>query len=117
MPATGEYIDKASYDALMQTNQQLLQVNGQLQAQLASVQYQLQQLAKLVNGFKSERFIPAVANPAQSDLGLVFDEAAASTQLADIEKISYTRNKRAATEEKPAANGLPADLPLSLIHI
>jgi transposase len=114
---SGEHIDKGLYDAAMQMNQQLLQVNGQLQksneqlqAQLASVQYQLHQLTKLIKGFKSERYIPTGSNPAQPDLGLDFDEAAASTRLADIEKISYTRNKRTTVEDKPAVTGLPAEL-------
>lgn len=114
----GQHIDKALYDAALQMNQQLLQVNGQLQksneqlqAQLTSLQHQLQQLTKLIKGFKSERYVPAVSNPAQPDLGLAFDEAAASTRLADVEKISYTRNKKATSEAKPAAAGLPAELP------
>lgn len=118
MSAGGEHIDKALYDATLQMNQQLLQINGQLQRsndqlqeQLTSLQYQMQQLTKLIKGFKSERYIPTAANPAQPDLGLTFDEVAASTRLADVEKITYTRNKRTASEEKPAAVGLPAELP------
>lgn len=116
MSAGGEHIDKALYDATLQMNQQLLQVNGQLhksneqlQAQLASLQYQMQQLTRLIKGFKSERYIPAAANPFQPDLGLTFDEAAASTRLADVQKISYTREKR-TKEAKPASTGLPANL-------
>lgn len=114
----GEHIDKALYEATLQMNQQLLQINGQLQrsneqmqAQLASLQHQLQQLTKLITGFKSERYLPALSNSAQPDLGLVFDEAAASTRLADVEKISYTRNKKAVSQERPATTSLPADLP------
>ena len=116
MSAGGEHIDKALYDAALQMNQQLLQVNGQLQksndqlqAQMASLQYQMQQLTKLIKGFKSERYIPTASNPAQPDLGLTFDEVAASTRLADVQKISYTRDKKTA-EAKPASTGLPANL-------
>jgi len=117
MSAGGEHIDKALYDATLQMNQQLLQINGQLQksndqlqAQLTSLQYQMQQLTKLIKGFKSERYIPTAANPAQPGLGLTFDEAAASTRLADVEKITYTRNKITASGEKPTSTGLPASL-------
>jgi len=110
--ATGEHIDyKALFESSMQLNGQLQKSNEQLQAQLASLQHQLQQLTKLIKGFKSERYIPAAVHPGQPDLGLIFDEAAASTRLADVEKISYTRSKRATVGEKPAATGLPADLP------
>lgn len=118
MPAAGEYIDKAVHDATLQINEQLLQDNGQLrrsneqlQSQLMSVQYQFQQLAKLVNRFKSERYIPVLPGTAQPDLGLVFDEAAASTSLAKVEKITYSRNKGTGPAEKPVSTGLPADLP------
>jgi transposase len=119
MSAGGEHIDyKALYEAALQMNQQQMQIsqqlqksNEQLQSQLASLQHQLQQLTKLIRGFKSERYIPNASNPGQRDLGLVFDEAAASTRLADVEKISYTRNKSITSQEKPVASGLPADLP------
>jgi transposase len=119
MSAAGEHIDyKALYETSLQMNQQQLQLNQQLQksneqlqVQLASLQHQLQQLTKLIKGFKSERYVPALPNPAQPDLGLAFDEAAASIRLTDVEKISYTRTKKAASGEKPAATGLPAELP------
>src|SRR5579859_204100 len=119
MLAAGEHMDyKALYEASLQMNQQQLQLNQQLQksneqlqTQLASLQHQLQQLTKLIKGFKSERYVPAGSNPAQPDLGLAFDEAAASTRLADVEKISYARNKKATSGEKPVAAGLPDVLP------
>lgn len=118
MPA-GEHIDyKALYEAALQMNQQQLQLNQQLQksneqlhSQLTSLQHQLQQLTKLMKGFKSERYVPGSSNPAQADLGLAFDEVAASTRLADAQKISYTRNKPGTSVEKPAATGLPDSLP------
>ena len=119
MSAGGEHIDhKALYEVALQMNQQQLQVNQQLQksneqlqAQLTAMQHQLQQLIKLVKGFKSERYIPSASNPSQPDLGLAFDEAASSTQLADVEKISYTRNKKSTPTERPPEAALPANLP------
>jgi len=104
MSAGGEHIDyKALYEASQQMNQQLL-------AQLSSMQHQLQQLTKLIGGFKSEPYIPVSSNPAQANLGLSFEEAAVGTQLADVQKISYTRNKN-TTAPKAASEGLPANLP------
>jgi transposase len=111
MPAGGEYIDKSLYDAALQMNQQLLQANQQLQSQLASLQHQLQQLTKLIKGFKSERYIPNAGSQLQVDLGLVFEEAADSTQLKDVEKISYTRNKKLTDHKEPASSSFPDSIP------
>jgi transposase len=117
LKASGEHIDyKALYEASLQMNQQLLQSNQQLQSsnaslhtQLANVQYQLQQLTKLVQGFKSERFVPAAVPEQQTDLGLIFEQAAA-TQLSEAQKITYTKVKQSPAE-RPSATALPADLP------
>lgn len=112
MSAGGEHIDyKALFESSMQLNQQLQKSNEQLQSQLASLQHQLQQLTKLIKGFKSERYIPTASNPSQPNLGLAFEQEAASTQLADVQKISYTRNKKGGAGEKPATTGLPDSLP------
>lgn len=121
MPVEGEYVDKALYDAALQMIQQLLQANQQLQqsneglhSKMASLQHQLQQLTKLIKGFKSERFVPAaIAGTQQPDLGLIFEEeaAAASTHLNNVEKISYTRTKKTAEKDAPSASGLPTELP------
>jgi transposase len=119
MSAGGEHIDyKALYEAALQMNQQQLQIsqqlqksNEQLQSQLTAMQYQLQQLTKLIKGFKSERYIPSASSTSQPDLGLAFDEVAASTELVNVERISYTRNKKGASSERPAESALPANLP------
>src|SRR6266542_3534214 len=94
---------------LLQSNQQLQQSNEALQSQLLTFQYQLQQLTKLLKGFKSERFVPSGASQQQKELGLIFEEAAAATQLADVQKISYTKVKKQSTERQPE-KGLPAEL-------
>ena len=60
MSAGGEHINyKELYEATLQMNQQLLKSNEALQSQLLTVQHQLQQLTKLLKGFKSERFVPS----------------------------------------------------------
>jgi transposase len=117
MSATGEHIDyKELYEQQLQFNQQLLQSNQQLQAsnealqsQLLTVQYQLQQVTKLLQGFKSERFVPSLATEPQKELGLIFEEAAASTKLADVQKISITKVKKQPAE-RPPVKELPAGL-------
>lgn len=117
MAAAGEHINyKELYEALLQMNQQLLQNNQQLQtsnetlhAQLLTLQYQIQQLTKLIKGFKSERFIPSGTSQQQKELGLVFEQAGASTNLADVQKISYTKVKKPSGEKQPEKS-LPSDL-------
>ena len=118
MSAGGEHINyKELYEGVLKMNQQLLQSNQQLhqsnealQSQLLTFQYQLQQLTKLLKGFKSERFVPSGAAPQpQKELGLIFEEAAASTQLADVQKITYTKVKKQPVAPEPQ-KGLPADL-------
>jgi transposase len=109
MSAGGEHINyKELYEALLQMNQQLLQNNQQLhtsnqtlQSQILTLQYQIQQLTKLIKGFKSERFVPSAAGQQQKELGLVFEEAAASTNLVDVQKISYTKVKKPSAETQP----------------
>ncbi|WP_205513220.1 IS66 family transposase [Longitalea arenae] len=117
MAAGSEHINyKELYEALLQMNQQLLQNNQQLQtsnetlhAQLLTLQYQIQRLTKLVKGFKSERFVPSGTSQQQRELDLVFEEAAASTKLAEVQKISYTKVKKPSAVNQPE-KGLPADL-------
>ena len=81
-----------------------LQMNQQLQAQLQQLQHQLHQLTKLLKGFKSERYIPA-GDTQQSSLDLVFEQAAAATALADVQKITYIKTTKPAAE--PIENKQP----------
>lgn len=110
MSAGGEHINyKELYEAALQMNQQLLKSNEALQSQLLTVQHQLQQLTKLLKGFKSERFVPASVTEQQKELGLVFEQTAASTNLTDVQKISYTKIKKQPVAPEPQ-KGLPSDL-------
>jgi hypothetical protein len=110
MSAGSEHINfKELYEAFLQMNQQLLKSNDALQAQILTLQQQIQQPTKLIKGFKSERFMPSAVGQQQKELGLVFEEAAASTNLTDVQKISYTKVKKPSTESQPE-KGLPADL-------
>jgi transposase len=110
MSAGGEHINyKELYEASLQMNQQLLKSNDGLQSQILTLQHQIQQLTKLIKGFKSERFVPSAAVQQQKELGLVFEEAAPCTNLTDVQKISYTKIKKSSIEKQPE-KGLPADL-------
>lgn len=74
------------------------QSNLQLQNQVMQLQYQLQQLTKMLQGFKTERFVPG-GNKEQIDLGLVFEEAAAATDLTKAKKITYVTTKQPVAEK------------------
>lgn len=97
---------KELYEASLQMNQQLLksleqqqQSNQNLQEQVTQLQYQLQQLTKLLKGFKSERFVPVGTSRQQPELGFVMEVVDPSTDLADAKKISYTKLKKSATQQ------------------
>jgi transposase len=117
--AQREHIDyKALYEGSMQMNQLLLQSNQQLQksneglqAQLTNVQYQLGQLTKLLKGFNSERFVPAALCDQQTNLELIFEQAAAATPLSAVQKITYTKTINTVAAERQSATSLPPDLP------
>jgi transposase len=110
--ASSEHIDyKALYEGSLQMNQQLLKSNESLQAQLSSLQYQFQQLTKLLKGFKSERFVPSAIAEQQTDLGLVFEQTAAAMSLSAAQKITYTKVKKPPTTAQQPSTTLPASLP------
>jgi len=86
-----------------QSNQTLLLDNKQLRSQLSNLQYDFHRLLKLLNGFKSERFIPPSIQ-GQNELGLVFEEAPEVISLNDVKKISYVKTKQPARDKQ--AQGL-----------
>lgn len=98
------------FEQQQQSNQQLLQSNQQLQHQLMQLQHQLQQLSKLVGGFKSERFVPNSTSNSQKELGLLFEEAAPSTSLETVQKITYTRQQPKPKADQSTENKLPEHL-------
>ncbi|SFW90812.1 IS66 family transposase [Chitinophaga sancti] len=98
---------KELYEATLLMNQHLLKgmeqqqkSNQSLQDQVAQLQYQLQQLTKLLKGFKSERFVPATISNMQSELGFSLEITAFATNLEDVSKISYTRKKKTNDESE-----------------
>lgn len=84
--------------------------NQNLQDQIAQLQYQLQQLTKLLRGFKSERFIPATISQMQTGLEFSLEVAAPPTDLAEVSMISYTRKKKNTEPEKETMSTLPDHL-------
>ena len=65
----------------------------------------MQQLLKLIQGFKSERFIPQTSDISQLEL---FRTQEAPQELPEKEEVSYTRNKK----RHPGRHALPENLPV-----
>src|SRR5690606_7507533 len=78
---------------------------SELKTKVASLEQQMQQLLKLIQGFKSERFVPQTSNHSQLEL---FAPVEAPTELPQQEEISYTRDKR----KHPGRHALPDNLPV-----
>lgn len=92
------------------TIEELQQENQDLKSKLATQEAQINQLLKLISGFKSERFIPTIT----SDQPSLFDlEAAPNQQHLPKEEITYTRSKK----KHPGRNALPEHLPVKEIII
>jgi len=101
MTETTDY--KTLYHAQRQTHEQLQQSHAALEHKVLDLQYQLQQLARFLNGFKSERFVPASTDESQKELGLVFDVAATvHTQAA--QEITYIKANRQTAINSPRQN-------------
>lgn len=79
--------------------------NLEMKKKVASLEQQLQQLYKLIQGFKSEKFIPKANALAQLEL---FANAQTVAPLPQKEEISYTRSKK----KHPGRNPLPENLPV-----
>src|SRR5690554_7677846 len=79
--------------------------NQELKTKVASLEQQMQQLLKLIQGFKSERFIPQTSDISQLEL---FRTQEAPQELPEKEEVSYTRNKK----KHPGRHALPETLPV-----
>jgi transposase len=119
MSESAAHIDyKGLYEATLLLNQQLLKSmeqqqksNQHLQDQVSQLQYQLQQLTKLLKGFKSERFVPAATSNMQPELAFSLEVVAPATNLSEVSKISYTRTKKANKDpEQESTTKLPDHL-------
>jgi transposase len=95
-----------TYQELQRENQQLRESNEAFKEKVSALEMQLGQLYKLIQGFKSERFIPEIL---QQQLSL-FSENGDKTSAAPAPKetITYSREKK----KHPGRGGLPEHLPV-----
>lgn len=80
--------------------------NLEFKNKVVSLEHQLQQLYKLIQGFKSEKFAPK-ADAIEEQLEL-FASLKETTLPPEKEEVSYTRNKK----KHPGRNALPEHLPV-----
>lgn len=98
-------IEQPDYKTLYLTSEKkseaLEKSNTALQHQVQQLQYQVQQLAKFLNGFKTERFVPAPASTPQKELGLVFEDMA-TPQVITTETVTFTKTKKDTVVASPS---------------
>jgi len=103
-----------TYGELLAENQELRQIFDEKEkaykSQILSLQTQLSQLYKLINGFKSERFI---SETDLDQLSLFFGEPVKPPQETPKETITYTRDKK----RHPGRHRLPEHLPVREVVI
>lgn len=95
-----------TYQELQRENEQLRQSNEAFKEKISALEVQLGQLYKLIQGFKSERFIPEIL---EQQLSLFSENADKTGQVATPkETITYTREK----QKHPGRSSLPEHLPV-----
>lgn len=101
-----------TYQEIEKINLELIAENANKDAKIASLQEQLNQLLKLINGFKSERFVP---NQAVSEQLNMFADSSLEEKPQEQEKevITYQRDKK----KHQGRNKLPEHLPVEEIVI
>ena len=92
---------------------ELVQANKKLEFKVSQMQFQIDQMARLLFGSKRERFIP---EQDEKQLTLPFDVEEDKSVEKEQEVITYTRNKR-KRENHPGRLPLPEHLPVEEIII
>jgi transposase len=95
-----------TYQELQKENEQLRESNEFFKEKISALEVQLGQLYKLIQGFKSERFIPEIL---EQQLSLFSEKQDEPGQIAaPKETITYTREK----QKHPGRGSLPEHLPV-----
>jgi len=94
-------------------NEDLVKTNQKMEVRLNDMQFQLDQMKRLIFGFKRERFIK---NTDENQLTLPFDVAPETEVEKQQETITYTRTKT-KRKNHPGRMSLPDNLPVKEIVI
>ena len=96
----------------LETEKQQLETEKQeLKSKLQHIEFQFEQLRRLVFGSKRERF---VSNTAHGQMSLPFDIPEPKQKQVETENISYSRNKK-SRDNHPGRLPLPDHLPVEEI--
>jgi transposase len=104
-------LENMGYEELLETSKKMESRTVELEARLNQVQFQLDQLNRLLFGAKRERFIK---NTDENQLALPFDVEPEPEPEKQQETIVYTRTK-AKRENHPGRMALPPHLPVKEI--
>ena len=99
-----------TYQELLVQNQHLQKKEQVSTAKIISLEHQLQQLYKLISGFKSESFIP---EPIIDQLSLFAEDSPETAIETPQETITYSRDKK----KHQGRNALPEHLPVREVII
>jgi hypothetical protein len=94
-------------------NEDLVKTNKKMEARLNDMQFQLDQMKRLIYGYKRERFIK---NADENQLTLPFDVPPETEVEKQQETITYTRTKT-KRKNHPGRMSLPDNLPVKEIVI
>jgi transposase len=96
------------------TREELIEENAKLKAKYKSLEEQFSQLLKLINGFKSERFIPSQIPSEQLNM---FEDTTTKQQAVQEPESSQTITYQRTAKKHQGRNKLPEHLPVKEIII
>ena len=105
--------ENRSYEQLLEVNKQLELKLSDTESRLAEMEFQLDQLKRMIYGSKRERFIK---NQDENQMKLPFDVEEETQPEKQEETITYVR-KKAKRVNHPGRMALPSHLPVEEIVI
>jgi len=102
-----------SYEDLLQVSKNLLLEKSELESKVSDLQFRIEQLNRLFNGSKRERF---VKNNDENQMSLPFEVEVEQEPEKQQETITYVRNKT-KRKNHPGRMPLPSHLPVKEVVI
>lgn len=97
-----------TYQELLIEHTAIKRENSSIKQENASLKAQLSELYKLINGFKSERFVAEVSCDSPQLLLFEQDQDKPQAEVPQTETLTYTREKK----KHPGRHGIPEHLPV-----
>jgi transposase len=106
-------LENMGFEELLQVSKKLLSENLNLESRVADLQFQVDQMNRLLHGSKRERF---VKDPDENQMTLPFEIEPEPEPEKQQETITYVRNKTKRTNH-PGRMTLPSHLPVKEVVI